>query len=317
MSKKTKKTPTPKTYVAFVIDKSGSMLSIREQVIRDYNEQVQQAKENAKDQEILACLVTFNGAVFEHTWLEDVNNMEEITTESYVPNGGTAMIDGIGYTIKKLQDTVEDKDEDHVAFLINIISDGEENASRHYDSATLRTMISACQETKRWTFAYMGCSESYLKEVAKSTNIPISNMAVWDSSNTVSASHGLASKNLRSRSYYSKRAMNVTDVDSYYSDNVACCADFTPSTSDANQLHVSSVHLANPYVPLNQTVTSTPGNVSSSQCILGQPSNTSPFDFKSISNLAAKSPDLTSREISHKVMRNDVLSKCAEVQWKS
>ena len=63
MSKKNK---NPKTHVAIVLDKSGSMGDTKDATISGYNEHVQQLKKNAQDgQEILVSLVTFNGEVFE------------------------------------------------------------------------------------------------------------------------------------------------------------------------------------------------------------------------------------------------------------
>jgi uncharacterized protein YegL len=298
----------PKTYIAFVIDKSGSMKGTEAKVVSDFNEQIQQAKENAKDQDISVSLVTFNAAVYEHIWLEDIATVEEITRDSYNADGGTSLRDALGYTIKKLQDTVADKDDENVAFLINVISDGQENSSCHYDVETLRNMVSACQETKKWTFAYMGCSEQYLKVVARETAIPIDNMAVWSNANAESTNMAFSSKNLRSSSYLNKRSKGVTDVDSYYSDVKGLCADYTQDLSEAPvsgvvpQL-IDSVQsgAVQQYInSVQQTV-----NVTNEK-----------FDFNKIQNLVAKPQEAYVSPKAKNVTSKNVLTGNKEVIWK-
>lgn len=336
----------PKTYIAFVIDKSGSMAGTEAQVVSDFNEQIQQAKENSKDQDISVSLVTFNGAVYEHIWLEDVANVEEITRESYRADGGTAMRDAIGYTIKKLNDTVEDKDDENVAFLINVISDGAENSSRHYDVSTLRNMVSACQETKRWTFAYMGCSESYLKQVAAETAIPIDNMAVWSNATSTLTSNAFKGKNTRSESYLCKRSLGEHASDSYYSDVKGMCADYTSDDMVLPQAPVNLTPQAVWVAPqATMTGTSLPSgsinvnvtNGVNSSCHLNDPlpakdlgswslnkTNSPKFDFGSIQNLVASKPeDYTATKAkaaealkSISGMRRNMLAGGSEVAWK-
>lgn len=167
----------PRTHVAIILDKSGSMMSVKEQTITGFNEQVQQFKANAKEQDIFVSLISFNGNVYEHLWEQNANDLQEITTNDYEPNGSTAMLDAVGHTIAKYQEN-EDKE---AAYLIIILSDGETNQDRKYNKSQIKEMITSCQNTKRWTFSYIGCSENYLDEVHSFTNIPKSNMSFFDS----------------------------------------------------------------------------------------------------------------------------------------
>ena len=103
------------THVAILLDKSGSMAKTKEQAIVGFNEQIQQIKENAKDQDIRTYLITFNASVFEHVWGEPAEKLTEASAEDYIPSGGTAMRDAIGYTLQKLLDTTDPKESDNVA----------------------------------------------------------------------------------------------------------------------------------------------------------------------------------------------------------
>lgn len=215
-----------KTITTVILDASGSMDKIRQQAIRDYNEQIQQARENSKEQDVLLSLVTFNGEVYEHMWLESAKKATEASEDHYIPNGSTAMRDAIGYAIEKLKRTV--KDDENTSYLFVIISDGEENSSQHVSAAALREMIEACQKTNRWTFSYIGCSEAHLKKVHQETSIPLGNMGVWSNESVQDAEFGLAAKNRRLRSYYTARSAGLTASNCLYSDSADKVASFVP-----------------------------------------------------------------------------------------
>lgn len=229
----------PKTHVAIILDRSGSMGSIRDQAVLNYNEQVQQMKENAKDQEITCSLVTFNANVFEHLWNEGADKLEESTTESFKPNGNTAFYDALGFTIKKLQETTVV--EENTAYLVLVISDGEENASATYDQRTVNEMIQACQASGIWTFTYMGCSKNYVERVSRDTGIPMSNCAVWSNRSGQEATSSLRAANASMGNYYQSRTKGFTSSDSVYScDNEV--ADFTQEHSvDSLAIHMNNV----------------------------------------------------------------------------
>jgi len=227
----------PVTHVVLILDQSGSMEDTRTAAVQNYNEQVQQAKLNSKDQDIFCSLVTFNGEVFEHVWAEKAENLNEATLEDYVTEGATAMRDAIGYTVKKLLETTDHKDE-NVSYLVVIISDGEENSSKHFKRLSdydiragkkdeLKSMMEEVQKTKRWTFTYMGCDDAYIKQVAEETSIPIANCAKWSNATSAMAAKGLHHNRRRLEKFYACRSAGETGSAQVYSDVECCLADFT------------------------------------------------------------------------------------------
>ena len=68
-----------KTYHLMILDKSGSMQSVKEVTISGLNEQLQSIKtsqEEHDDQEQIACFVTFNGNVeCETLWSSQINDV--------------------------------------------------------------------------------------------------------------------------------------------------------------------------------------------------------------------------------------------------
>lgn len=170
-----------RTYVCLILDKSGSMFGVVDETVDGFNEQVQQIKENAQEQEIYVSLVTFNGNVFEHLWNEPADKLEETDSDDYRPSGSTAMRDAVGYAVQKLHETT-DVDDENNAYVVTVISDGYENSSHHFGVDALKELIDPCLKKDNWTFSYIGCDASYLREVSAQTGISVSNMAAYDTS---------------------------------------------------------------------------------------------------------------------------------------
>lgn len=221
----------PKTYVAIILDQSGSMCDTKAEAVRGYNEQVQQMKLNSKEQDIFCSLVTFNGEVFEHLWCEPAEKLTEASPDDYITEGSTAMRDAIGYTIDKLKKTTNDKED--VAYLVVVISDGVENASRHFTKNSLRALRNSVDKTK-WTFTYMGCDDETLHQVAEELDIPISNVAKWSNATPELAGRGQHLNAVKMRGYYGNRAKGMTAQACVMSDSADKLADFTEDIGEAH-----------------------------------------------------------------------------------
>jgi ADP-heptose:LPS heptosyltransferase len=72
------------------------------------------------------------------------------------------------------------------AYLVIVISDGEENASKHWSASRLKERIDELQATNRWTFVYMGCNQDVLV-VEKEYNLSPQNVYKgWTGDDTTS-----------------------------------------------------------------------------------------------------------------------------------
>ena len=156
------------TRIAIVLDKSGSMGNDHQnptrtsETVEGYNKQIREIVSNSNSQDIKLSLFTFNQTVYEHLIDVDAKELTEATVESYNPSGWTAWYDGLGYAIEKLEEL--GKNDPECSYLVITISDGQENHSTHFNSNTLRKKIDACKATKKWTFSFMGCNDSDIKE---------------------------------------------------------------------------------------------------------------------------------------------------------
>lgn len=124
--------------IVFVIDESGSMGTLRQDVIGGFNTLIEDQRkvEGAAD----VTLFTFSNKVDLVLDAVDLQTVEPLTEESYQPGGMTAMNDAIGTALAKVLKEAPDK------AIINIFTDGAENASREYDYAKVKELTKQAEE---------------------------------------------------------------------------------------------------------------------------------------------------------------------------
>jgi len=163
------------TYLAIVLDESGSMGSMRKQAIDSFNEQVQAIKTNTEgNMESYVSLVKFSDnarEVFRH---EDALHCREIGESDYIPSGLTAEYDGIGLAIEILKASAKPSDA-NIAYAVCVISDGYENASKKYTQSQISSQIKDLEAQGNWTFTFMGANVD-LHQISKDLGIKVGNM---------------------------------------------------------------------------------------------------------------------------------------------
>jgi len=95
-----------------------------------------------------------------------------LTPQKYRPNGGTALMDAVGETIKMAeihQPRLWSDREDNTISIV-ILTDGDENSSKAYTPAHISDLINH-HRTQEWTFTFLGANQDAVLK-AKSLNIP-------------------------------------------------------------------------------------------------------------------------------------------------
>lgn len=212
--KKKVKTKNLKNRIAIVLDRSSSMECMRDQAINMFNEQVDAIIEENEDMDTKVSLVTFSSNVDgPEIWNEPVDKLRKLTRRSYRPSGCTAMYDAVGTTVDKLRALPEAEDPD-CSFLVVVISDGYENASREYTSEMLSSRVKKLQDKKNWTFTYLG-AEQDLAEVAKATGIHQDNMIMYAASAGGMRGASSASTN-GMKGYLRSRTLGATATNDFF-----------------------------------------------------------------------------------------------------
>lgn len=245
--------PKPKTRVALIVDKSGSMAHLSKFVVDTYNEQLAKLRENAEDQEITMTLVFFDSKVEVKCFNVPLSEVKDLAYEEYRTGTMTALNDAIGLTIDQFKG-LEDFQDENVSHLCVVITDGYENDSKEYHQKTVANNIKMLQEDG-WTFTYLGANVD-VKKVAQDYNLHQGNtMSYSADASGVKYSSRMTSKGIGS--YLGARTRGVRSVSSFY-DNATNIGgilendeNLTENEKDATfDIHMGNADLNKNAVPL-------------------------------------------------------------------
>jgi hypothetical protein len=176
------------TYIGFVQDHSGSMMSNADLAISNFNEQrATLLKEDDDSMENLVTIIEFDDQI--HCNIENLPISEIKQMENWWCGGMTALYDAIGNCINTIRLKMDaDKREDKAALVV-IQTDGHENASTDYAGEEgrqkINKLINELEKTKKWTFVFLG--ENIDKEVADAMGFKMGNTMSHKKSDTLYA----------------------------------------------------------------------------------------------------------------------------------
>ncbi len=149
-----------KTYIGMVIDRSGSMNSIRDQTIDGINTFINEQRASGED--IVVSYAQFDDVyelVYDSVGLEFV---PAITRETFVPRSMAALNDAIGKTINHVASYIAaqpDADRPNKVVMV-IVTDGQENASRNFTSGAIRELVTDKQSNHDWQFVFLAANQN-------------------------------------------------------------------------------------------------------------------------------------------------------------
>lgn len=151
------------TDITVVLDESGSMNSIRGDTIGGFNAFLKAQKEAVGEATI--SLVKFSGNVLPVYVGQNVKEVANLSEATFVPMGGTALLDAIGNSIisagKRISDMKEEDRPENVIFVIQ--TDGEENQSREFTREKINEMIKHQTEKYNWDFVFLGANQDAIQ----------------------------------------------------------------------------------------------------------------------------------------------------------
>jgi len=167
--------------IYFVLDRSGSMASCIDDTIGGFNHFVNQQKiDNPEGTMSLFLFSNDIKNIYENKKIEDV---EKLTYKTYVPSGSTSLLDAIGKTIKKVNNSNKP--------LIVILTDGQENTSKSYSLLHIKDLIEM-KKRDGWEFVFLGANQDAI-ETGEQLGIPEQSAMTFNQENVYNAFEGLSS----------------------------------------------------------------------------------------------------------------------------
>ena len=180
------KKTTRTTLVNYIIDESGSMLGIADQVRNGFNEYIEELRETTEG-EVLVTVTKFSTgerALFAAVPLADVPRLDSM---NYMPSGSTALYDAVANTVIRVSDVVDK----NTKVITLIMTDGEENSSIENSQKTVSALVKSKTNEGNWTFVFLGADQDAWAN-AQTLGIARGNTMMYSKSSHSHAMRGLA-----------------------------------------------------------------------------------------------------------------------------
>lgn len=202
-----------KQYLGISRDHSGSMRSLRNAALKDYNDTIQATKGAASANNIDTIVSVVSQGISSSVRREVVNsNLSALVPLRYYEvDGGTPLFDSVGELIEIFKQAPDYNNPD-VTFLVIAITDGEENRSIHWKTR-LGAEIKRLQATDRWTFVFR-VPQGYAANLVH-LGVPSGNIQEWETTE-----RGLQDSSTQTISaisnYYSGVSRGITSSQCFY-----------------------------------------------------------------------------------------------------
>ncbi|MEL6325636.1 MAG: vWA domain-containing protein [Cyanobacteria bacterium J06626_23] len=161
---------TDYTHITVLLDRTGSMQSIRDDTIGGFNAFLNQQK--TEPGMATLTLVQFDS----QDPYEVVHNFRalpsvpELTRATFVPRASTPLLDAMGRCINDLEKNLLNMQESDrpARVVVVVITDGQENASREFRAEQVRSMIKEKQEQSDWQFVFLSADLAAINDALAS-----------------------------------------------------------------------------------------------------------------------------------------------------
>lgn len=152
---KTSKTAKKSTaLVTLLLDRSGSMNSIKPQTIEGFNAYVGTMQKD-KESKFEFTFLQFDDVSLDKVCVaESIDKVAFLNDTSFTPRGNTPLVDAAYKTIKAIEKALKKRD-DNPKIIVAIQTDGFENASTEYTFGALNALITE-KTAQGWQFNFMG-----------------------------------------------------------------------------------------------------------------------------------------------------------------
>ena len=148
--------PNTDTYIGMVIDRSGSMQTIVNDVIGGYNSFINEQK---KIGNATVSVVRFDDRVEVIHDNVDIQSIPIATIKTFAPRGSTALLDSIKFIVDTANKYISKQTIKPSKVMIVIITDGEENSSVKCSLEDVSKMIRTHEKEHNWEFVFLAANQ--------------------------------------------------------------------------------------------------------------------------------------------------------------
>lgn len=155
------------THISIILDRTGSMASIRDDVIGGFNTFLAEQKQQGGKATLT--LVQFDSQdpyeVVHH--FRPLETVPELDRHTYVPRASTPLYDAIGRGITDLEQSLARLQAEGAPskVMMVIITDGYENASQEFTRDQVAKMIQEKQNQDGWQFIFLSAAWESMQDV--------------------------------------------------------------------------------------------------------------------------------------------------------
>jgi hypothetical protein len=151
-----------RTRIAIILDRSGSMASVREATITGFNTFIRSQRELPGDATLK--LVQFDDQ-YDVVFDLPLAQVPELTQDLFVPRGMTALFDAQGRTIVALGEELAalPESERPSKVIVMTLTDGLENASKQYGVAQIAALVKHQTDVYKWDFVFLGANQDAIQ----------------------------------------------------------------------------------------------------------------------------------------------------------
>ncbi len=208
-------TPPRSTHLNVILDRSLSMVSIRDETIEGFNTFLDEQR--SLPGEATLTLVQFDThdpyeIIYDFKPLADI---PPLSRETFVPRAATPLLDTMGRGIVDLERKIEALPEGDRpdTVIMAVITDGKENSSQEFNRELVRLRIEEKEKERGWQFLFLGAD---MEAIADARGVGISEGGIlWFSPTgpgtldmwvTLSATIGQVRTGLREKAEFPKKS---------------------------------------------------------------------------------------------------------------
>lgn len=210
-----------KTHIGFCIDESGSVRRIKNPLVDAYNKNVAGIRSAVLDQgqEASMTAMVFGDHVLKHRTLYVGQQVQTVVALRYTdinPSGMTPMFDSVYKMTKRLEELDDGKSD--TTFVINVVTDGLDNASYEYGSGETIRLMNEKIGSDRWTFTFLIPTSHIQGFLRDYPEIPAGNVKAWDEKTAAGTEAAFVANTQAFTHYFAAKSRGVMSSKSFYTD---------------------------------------------------------------------------------------------------